>query len=186
MVDAWGGWSLFQEMLRTLKKISLKHDVSIPAVAVKYVLNQVVEFEIYFTLDLILPYYLLLVEQFISDFIQWELRSYYRSYWTSYITYLSGYDAFIFFKDNLTKKPPAFSLSSSLNPTSSRKTNLSFQKIWRNLISAIRRPLIQYLLFFSQFRQFLRNAKINLHFSILHTHIIDHANIMLYIMHLQC
>ena len=41
MVDAWGGWSLFQEMLRTLKKISMKHGVSIPAVAVKYVLNQV-------------------------------------------------------------------------------------------------------------------------------------------------
>ena len=54
MVDAWGGWSLFQEMLRTLKKISLKHGVSIPAVAVKYVLNQVVQFEIYFTSDLIL------------------------------------------------------------------------------------------------------------------------------------
>ena len=60
MVDAWGGWSLFQEMLRTLKKISLKHDVSIPAVAVKYVLNQVVEFEIYFTLDLILTKFTIL------------------------------------------------------------------------------------------------------------------------------
>jgi hypothetical protein len=41
MVDAWGGWSLLQEMLRTLKRISTKHGVSIPAVAVKYVLNQV-------------------------------------------------------------------------------------------------------------------------------------------------
>lgn len=40
MVDAWGGWSLFQELLRTLKKISLKHGVSIPVVAVKHVLNQ--------------------------------------------------------------------------------------------------------------------------------------------------
>ncbi|KAH7289096.1 hypothetical protein KP509_31G057400 [Ceratopteris richardii] len=40
MVDAWGGWSLFQELLRTLKKISVKHGVSIPTVAVRYVLNQ--------------------------------------------------------------------------------------------------------------------------------------------------
>lgn len=40
MVDAWGGWGLFQELLRTLKKVSLKHGVSIPAVAVKYVLDQ--------------------------------------------------------------------------------------------------------------------------------------------------
>ncbi|KAI5082217.1 hypothetical protein GOP47_0001960 [Adiantum capillus-veneris] len=40
MVDAWGGWSLFQDMLRTLRKISLKHGVSIPTVAVRYVLNQ--------------------------------------------------------------------------------------------------------------------------------------------------
>lgn len=40
MADAWGGWSLFQELLRTLKKISLKHGVSIPTVAVRYVLNQ--------------------------------------------------------------------------------------------------------------------------------------------------
>lgn len=41
MVDQWGGWSLFQELLRALKTISAKHRVSIPAVAVKYVLNQV-------------------------------------------------------------------------------------------------------------------------------------------------
>lgn len=40
MVDAWGGWDLFQELLRTLKKVSLKHGVHIPAVAVKYVLDQ--------------------------------------------------------------------------------------------------------------------------------------------------
>lgn len=40
MVDQWGGWNLFQELLRTLKTISAKHGVSIPAVAVKYVLNQ--------------------------------------------------------------------------------------------------------------------------------------------------
>lgn len=40
MVDAWGGWSLFQTLLQTLKKVALKHGVSIPAVAVKYVLDQ--------------------------------------------------------------------------------------------------------------------------------------------------
>ncbi|KAL7173892.1 hypothetical protein ACSBR2_033200 [Camellia fascicularis] len=40
MVDAWGGWSLFQTLLQTLKKVSSKHRVSIPAVAVKYVLDQ--------------------------------------------------------------------------------------------------------------------------------------------------
>lgn len=41
MVDAWGGWSLFQVLLRTLKKIASKHGVSIPTVAVKYILDQV-------------------------------------------------------------------------------------------------------------------------------------------------
>lgn len=40
MVDAWGGWSLFQVLLQTLKTIASKHGVSIPAVAVKYILNQ--------------------------------------------------------------------------------------------------------------------------------------------------
>ncbi|GLU19222.1 hypothetical protein SLE2022_354830 [Rubroshorea leprosula] len=40
MVDAWGGWSLFQTLLQTLKKISSKHGVSIPTVAVKYILDQ--------------------------------------------------------------------------------------------------------------------------------------------------
>ncbi|KAI5082214.1 hypothetical protein GOP47_0001957 [Adiantum capillus-veneris] len=40
MVDQWGGWNLFQELLQTLKSISTKHGVSIAAVAVKYVLNQ--------------------------------------------------------------------------------------------------------------------------------------------------
>lgn len=40
MVDAWGGWSLFQAVLQTLKKVSLKHGVSIPTVAVKYILDQ--------------------------------------------------------------------------------------------------------------------------------------------------
>lgn len=41
MVDAWGGWSLFQELLRTLKTVANKHGVSIPTVAVKYILDQV-------------------------------------------------------------------------------------------------------------------------------------------------
>ncbi|KAJ6671636.1 hypothetical protein OIU85_015384 [Salix viminalis] len=40
MVDAWGGWNLFQGLLRTLNKIASKHGVSIPTVAVKYVLDQ--------------------------------------------------------------------------------------------------------------------------------------------------
>ncbi|KAF5727521.1 hypothetical protein HS088_TW22G01214 [Tripterygium wilfordii] len=40
MIDAWGGWSLFQVLLQTLKQIASKHGVSIPTVAVKYVLDQ--------------------------------------------------------------------------------------------------------------------------------------------------
>lgn len=41
MVDAWGGWSLFQVLLQTMKKIASKHGVSIPTVALKYILDQV-------------------------------------------------------------------------------------------------------------------------------------------------
>lgn len=41
MVDAWGGWSLFQELLQTLKAVANKHGVSISTVAVKYILDQV-------------------------------------------------------------------------------------------------------------------------------------------------
>lgn len=41
MVDAWGGWSLFQALLQTLKTVANKHGVSIPTVAVKYILDQV-------------------------------------------------------------------------------------------------------------------------------------------------
>lgn len=44
MVDAWGGWSLFQELLRTLKTVASKHGVSIPTVAVRYILDQVITF----------------------------------------------------------------------------------------------------------------------------------------------
>ncbi|KAI3844898.1 hypothetical protein MKX03_008329 [Papaver bracteatum] len=40
MVDAWGGWGLFQTLLQTLKTVANKHGVSIPTVAVKYVLDQ--------------------------------------------------------------------------------------------------------------------------------------------------
>ncbi|KAG0498585.1 hypothetical protein HPP92_003276 [Vanilla planifolia] len=40
MVDAWGNWSLFQALLRTLKKVASKHGVTIPVVAVRYILNQ--------------------------------------------------------------------------------------------------------------------------------------------------
>ncbi|KAF6172026.1 hypothetical protein GIB67_029444 [Kingdonia uniflora] len=40
MVDTWGGWSLFQVLLQTLKTVANKHGVSIPTVAVKYILDQ--------------------------------------------------------------------------------------------------------------------------------------------------
>lgn len=40
MIDAWGGWSLFQELLNVLNKIANKHQVSIPNVAVRYILDK--------------------------------------------------------------------------------------------------------------------------------------------------
>ncbi|XP_021716409.1 flagellar radial spoke protein 5-like isoform X2 [Chenopodium quinoa] len=40
MVDAWGGWSLFQTLLQVLNKIARKHGVPISTVAVKYILDQ--------------------------------------------------------------------------------------------------------------------------------------------------
>lgn len=40
MIDNWGGWNLFQELLSALKLIAQKHDVSISNVAVRYVLEQ--------------------------------------------------------------------------------------------------------------------------------------------------
>ncbi|KAI0519742.1 hypothetical protein KFK09_007201 [Dendrobium nobile] len=40
MVDAWGNWGLFQTLLQTLKTVASKHGVSIPSVAVRYILNQ--------------------------------------------------------------------------------------------------------------------------------------------------
>jgi aryl-alcohol dehydrogenase-like predicted oxidoreductase len=40
MIDAWGGWSLFQKLLQTLKTLADKHQVSIPNVATRYILDQ--------------------------------------------------------------------------------------------------------------------------------------------------
>ncbi|RAM50351.1 MAG: aldo/keto reductase [Hapalosiphonaceae cyanobacterium JJU2] len=40
MIDTWGGWKLFQELLLTLKQIADKHQVSISNVAVRYILDQ--------------------------------------------------------------------------------------------------------------------------------------------------
>ncbi|MUL38355.1 aldo/keto reductase [Gloeocapsopsis dulcis] len=40
MIDAWGGWQLFQELLAVLKLIAEKHHVSIANIAVRYVLEQ--------------------------------------------------------------------------------------------------------------------------------------------------
>lgn len=40
MIDNWGGWGLFQELLNTLKTIADKYQVSIANVAVNYILNQ--------------------------------------------------------------------------------------------------------------------------------------------------
>ena len=40
MVDAWGGWDLFQHLLSTLRTIADKHDATIANVAVRYVLDR--------------------------------------------------------------------------------------------------------------------------------------------------
>ncbi len=40
IIDAWGGWPLFQELLTVLKEIADKYQVSIANVAVRYVLEQ--------------------------------------------------------------------------------------------------------------------------------------------------
>jgi aryl-alcohol dehydrogenase-like predicted oxidoreductase len=40
MIDAWGGWSLFQELLSVLQKIASKHAVSIPNIATRYILDK--------------------------------------------------------------------------------------------------------------------------------------------------
>jgi aryl-alcohol dehydrogenase-like predicted oxidoreductase len=38
MIDAWGGWNLFQELLLTLKRIAQKYNVNIANVATRYIL----------------------------------------------------------------------------------------------------------------------------------------------------
>jgi aryl-alcohol dehydrogenase-like predicted oxidoreductase len=40
MIDAWGGWMLFQTLLATLQSIAQKHQVSIANVAVRFVLDR--------------------------------------------------------------------------------------------------------------------------------------------------
>jgi aryl-alcohol dehydrogenase-like predicted oxidoreductase len=40
MIDAWGGWGLFQDLLKTLKEIAGKHTVSIANVATRYILDK--------------------------------------------------------------------------------------------------------------------------------------------------
>ena len=40
MIDAWGGWPLFQELLTALNSVAGKHGVSIANVATRYILAQ--------------------------------------------------------------------------------------------------------------------------------------------------
>jgi aryl-alcohol dehydrogenase-like predicted oxidoreductase len=40
MIDVWGGWDLFQQLLAQLKLIADKHQVSVANVGVRYVLEQ--------------------------------------------------------------------------------------------------------------------------------------------------
>lgn len=40
MVDAWGGWALFQELLWVLREVAVRHGVSTAAVAVRWVLDR--------------------------------------------------------------------------------------------------------------------------------------------------
>ncbi len=40
MINAWGGWDLFQELLQTLLEISKKHDCSIANVATSFILEK--------------------------------------------------------------------------------------------------------------------------------------------------
>ena len=40
MINAWGGWELFQELLTCLKSVADKHDASIANVASRYILDQ--------------------------------------------------------------------------------------------------------------------------------------------------
>ena len=40
MIEAWGGWNLFQDLLSVLKKIAQKHNVNIANVATRYILDK--------------------------------------------------------------------------------------------------------------------------------------------------
>jgi aryl-alcohol dehydrogenase-like predicted oxidoreductase len=40
MIDAWGGWTLFQELLAALKPVAEKHRVSLANVGVRYILDR--------------------------------------------------------------------------------------------------------------------------------------------------
>jgi aryl-alcohol dehydrogenase-like predicted oxidoreductase len=40
MVDAWGGWELFQELLKILNKVADKHGVSVANIGMRYILDQ--------------------------------------------------------------------------------------------------------------------------------------------------
>ena len=40
MIDTWGGWSLFQELLAVLKQIADRHRVSIANIGVRYILDR--------------------------------------------------------------------------------------------------------------------------------------------------
>ena len=40
MIDSWGGWSLFQKLLETLREIGKKHNASIANIATRFVLDQ--------------------------------------------------------------------------------------------------------------------------------------------------
>jgi diketogulonate reductase-like aldo/keto reductase len=40
MIDAWGGWAPFQELLAVLKQIADKHRVSIANAGVRYILER--------------------------------------------------------------------------------------------------------------------------------------------------
>jgi aryl-alcohol dehydrogenase-like predicted oxidoreductase len=40
MIDAWGGWALFQELLAALKAVADRHRVTIANVGIRYVLDQ--------------------------------------------------------------------------------------------------------------------------------------------------
>jgi aryl-alcohol dehydrogenase-like predicted oxidoreductase len=40
MIDAWGGWGLFQELLAALKRVGDRHGVGIPNVGIRYILDR--------------------------------------------------------------------------------------------------------------------------------------------------